>query len=218
LIAHTLAEFGRIDILINNAGFVNGGFEDLIDVNLRAAHWLTEAAWPSMSGQGYGRVLLTTSSSGLFGTASGPAYSPMQSYAATKMGVLGLGRCLAVRGRAVGIAVNMISPHAGTRLVAGLEQNPKMAWVSRNSRPDLVAPAAAYLVHRSCPCNGEIFAAGAGRVAKIFIGETTGYVNRNLTIEDVVEHFAEINDEHGYHVPEDMDAVVDLYMKTVGGN
>lgn len=217
IVAHALDEFGRLDILINNAGYVQGGFRELIDVNLGAAHWLTEAAWPEMAGRGYGRILLTTSSSGLFGAAPGPGYSPMQSYAATKLGVLGLGRCLAVRGRSVGIAVNMISPCAGTRLVAGLERNPRMRWVSERAQPELVAPAAAFLVHESCPVSGEVFAAGAGRVARIFVGETTGYVNPELTVEDVAAHFGRITDETGYHVPEDMDAVVDLYMKTVGG-
>ena len=160
LIWAALERFGRIDVLIHNAGFVNGTYEELVAVNLSAAHWLTEAVWPTMQEQRYGRILLTTSSSGLFGSG------PMQSYGASKMGVFGLGKCLAVRGRASDIAVNLISPCAYTRLVSELTLTPRMQWVADNAPPELVAPAAAFLVHESCPVSGQAFAVGAGRVAR----------------------------------------------------
>jgi NAD(P)-dependent dehydrogenase (short-subunit alcohol dehydrogenase family) len=208
LVARAIELFGRIDVLIHNAGFVNGSYGELVAVNLSAAHWLTEAAWPTMHAQRYGRILLTTSSSGLFGSG------PMQAYGAAKMGVFGLGKCLAVRGRASGIAVNLISPCAYTRLVSELTLTPRMQWVADNAPPELVAPAAAFLVHESCPVSGQAFAVGAGRVARIFVGETTGYVNRDMTVEDVSAHLGVILDEDGYHVPADMDELQDLYMKT----
>ncbi|HEX3614774.1 MAG TPA: SDR family NAD(P)-dependent oxidoreductase [Sporichthyaceae bacterium] len=208
LISAALEQFGRIDVLIHNAGFVNGTYDELVAVNLSAAHWLTEAVWPTMQEQRYGRILLTTSSSGLFGSG------PMQSYGASKMGVFGLGKCLAVRGRACDIAVNLISPCAYTRLVSELTLTPRMQWVADNAPPELVAPAAAFLVHESCPVSGQAFAVGAGRVARIFVGETTGYVNRDMTVEDVAAHLGVILAEDGYHVPADMDELQDLYMKT----
>jgi NAD(P)-dependent dehydrogenase (short-subunit alcohol dehydrogenase family) len=166
-----------------------------------------------MHAQRYGRILLTTSSSGLFGSGNGPAYSPMQSYGASKMGVFGLGKCLAVRGRASNIGVNLISPCAYTRLVSELTLTPRMQWVADNAPPELVAPAGVFLVHESCPVSGQAFAVGAGRVARIFVGETIGYVNRDMTVEDVSAHLGVILDEDGYHVPADMDELQDLYMK-----
>jgi NAD(P)-dependent dehydrogenase (short-subunit alcohol dehydrogenase family) len=218
VVAKAIASFGRLDILIHNAGFVDGSWEQLLDVNLNAAFWLTEAAWPTMHRQRYGRVLITTSSAGIFGTGNGPGYSPIESYGATKMGALGLGRCLAVRGRASGIQVNMISPNAFTRLAAGLPSSPRLDWVRRHSKPDLVAPGGIFLVHESCPANGQIFAVGAGRMARIFIGQTVGYVNPELTLEDVAAHFAQVCDPVGYNEPRDMDEVTEIYMQTVGGS
>jgi len=218
LVERVRSEFGRIDILIHNAGIVDGTFEDLVAVNLSAAYWLTEAAWPTMHTQQYGRILLTTSSAGLFGSANGPGYEPMQSYGAAKLGALGLGRSLAVRGRVSNILVNMVTPNAYTRLVADLPQSPNLQWMQRHSKPGLVAPGCAYLVHESCPVSGETFAIGAGRMARIFIAQTSGYVNPDLTVEDVATHFHEICDEAGYHVPTDMMGVTDLYVQTVGGS
>jgi hypothetical protein len=171
-----------------------------------------------MHEQHYGRIVLTTSSAGLFGSANGPHYQPMQSYAATKMGALGLGKCLAVRGRASNILVNMVSPNAYTRLVAGLPASPNMMWMQEHSRPELVAPGCAFLVHESCPVTGETFGIGAGRMARMFIGQTVGYVNPSLTPEDVAEHFQQICEEDGYHVPADMKDLTDIYVRTVGGS
>jgi NAD(P)-dependent dehydrogenase (short-subunit alcohol dehydrogenase family) len=208
LISTAIDQFGRVDVLIHNAGFVNGTYDQLVAVNLSGAHWLTDAVWPTMHERRYGRILLTTSSAGLFGSGA------MPSYGAAKSGVFGLGKCLAVRGRAANITVNLISPCAYTRLVSELTLTPRMQWVADNAAPELVAPAAAFLVHESCPVSGHAFAVGAGRVARIFIGETTGYVNREMTVEDVADHLGVILDEDGYHVPADMDELQDLYMKT----
>jgi NAD(P)-dependent dehydrogenase (short-subunit alcohol dehydrogenase family) len=218
LIARTVADFGRIDILIHNAGIVEGSFEALGAINLGAAYWLTEACWMTMHDQHYGRILLTTSSAGLFGSANGPDYQPMQSYGATKMGALGLGKCLAVRGRTSNITVNMVSPNAYTRLAAGLPPSPNMTWMQEHSKPELVAPGAAFLVHESCPVSGETFGIGAGRMARIFIGQTVGYVNQELTPEDVAEHFQQICNEDGYQIPTDMKDLTDIYRRTVDGS
>lgn len=215
VVQRALDEFGRVDILIHNAGIVEGTFEQLTAVNLNAAHWLTEAVWRPMQAQQYGRILLTTSSAGLFGASFGADYSAIQSYGATKMGAFGLGRCLAVRGRTCGINVNMVSPHAYTRLAAGLPATPNAQFMATYSKPELVAPGCAYLVHESCTASGETFAVGAGRMARIFIAETAGYVDGDFTIEKVAEHFAEICDEADYHVPVDMNEIVDIYRKAV---
>lgn len=195
--------FGRIDIVINNAGIVRwAGMPDVDEANL-AAHLgvhvtgsfhTTRSAWPHMVEQGYGRVVMTTSS-GMFGLPNN------LSYATAKAAVVGMTRSLALAGAAHDIKVNAIAPAAFTRM-AGQGPGPdEMA-------PHLVAPMAAYLAHESCPASGEIYAAGFGRFARIFIATTEGYVqsDRVPTIEDVAQHWATVNDETGYSVPPDLTA------------
>jgi hypothetical protein len=144
--------------------------------------------------QGYGRILMTTSS-GLFGLPNNT------SYATAKAAVVGLTRSLTAAGRGHGIKVNLIAPAAFTRM-AGQRDDEDDARMS----PELVAPMAAFLAHESCPVSGEIYAAGAGRFARIFVASTLGYVHLMgaPTIEDVARHWAAINDETGYYVPADV--------------
>ncbi len=193
--------FGRLDILINNAGIIRWArFPDADEENL-AAHLAVHtvgsfntarAAWPYMTAQNYGRIVMTTSS-GMFGLPTNT------SYATAKAAVIGLTRSLAVAGAKHGIKVNLIAPAAMTRMAGGEGDAPAMA-------PESVAPMTAYLAHEDCPVSGEMYAAGAGRFARIFIATTPGYVHPGTlaTIEDVAEHWAAINDEAGYSVPSDL--------------
>ena len=195
-----LDRFGRIDILINNAGIIRwAGFPEADEDNLArhlAVHTVgsfntARAAWPHMCEARYGRIVMTTSS-GIFGLPNNT------SYATAKAGVIGLTRSLAVAGASRDLKVNLIAPAATTRM-AGSGGSPDMA-------PELVAPMAAYLAHEDCPVSGEIYAAGAGRFARVFIAETPGYVHpaADVRIEDVAEHWQAINDETGYSVPADL--------------
>ena len=190
------SSFGRIDILINNAGIIRWAGLPEADADNLAQHLAvhvggsfntTRAAWPHMVEQGYGRIVMTTSA-GMFGLPNNLAY------ATAKGAVIGLTRSLTTAGAAHGIKVNLIAPAAFTRMAGRPtgEPPPQMA-------PDLVAPMVAFLAHEDCPVSGEIYAAGAGRFARIFIAETTGYVHAgpDPTIEDVAEHWATINDEAG---------------------
>jgi NAD(P)-dependent dehydrogenase (short-subunit alcohol dehydrogenase family) len=191
--------FGRIDILINNAGIIRwAGFPEADEENLNrhlAVHTVgafntARAAWSHMADQNYGRIVMTTSS-GMFGLPTNT------SYATAKAGVVGLTRSLAVAGRKHGIKVNLIAPAAMTRM-AGAGGGPgEMA-------PEQVAPLVAYLAHEDCPVSGEMYAAGAGRFSRIFIATTPGYVHPGATMEDVAAHWATINDEAGYSVPPDL--------------
>jgi NAD(P)-dependent dehydrogenase (short-subunit alcohol dehydrogenase family) len=196
-----VTNFGRLDILVNNAGIIRwAGFPEADEDNLArhlAVHTTgsfntARAAWPHMAESGYGRVVMTTSS-GVFGLPNNI------SYATAKAAVIGLARSLATAGSSCGIKVNVVAPAAMTRMAGGTEDTGPMA-------PELVAPLVAYLAHESCPVNGEMYAAGAGRFARIFIASAAGYVHAGpgVTIEDVADHWAAINDDTGYTVPGDL--------------
>jgi len=201
LVDAAVETFGRIDIVINNAGIVRwAGFPEAdadnlarhLAVHVGGSFNTTRAAWPRMVDQGYGRIVMTTST-GLFGLPNN------LSYAAAKAAVIGLTRSLTTAGAAHGIKVNLIAPAAFTRMAG---RGPGTAGMA----PELVAPMVAYLAHEDCPVNGEIYAAGAGRFARIFVASTPGYVHDGPApgIEDVARHWAEINDETGYSVPADL--------------
>jgi NAD(P)-dependent dehydrogenase (short-subunit alcohol dehydrogenase family) len=136
-----------------------------------------------------------TTSAGIFGLPNNT------SYATAKGAVIGLTRSLTAAGAQHGIKVNLIAPAAMTRMAgrASAEATPEMA-------PDLVAPMVALLAHEDCPVSGEIYAAGAGRFARIFVAMTPGYVHAGSmpTVEDVVANWALINDETGYGIPADL--------------
>lgn len=196
LVDAAVEQFGRIDILVNNAGIIRwAGFPEAdadnldrhLAVHVNGSFNTTRAAWPHMVEQHYGRVVMTTSA-GLFGLPTN------LSYATAKGAVIGMTRSLSTAGARRGIKLNLIAPAAGTRMGGdGME----------GMAPELVAPMVAFLAHEDCPVNGEIYAAGAGRFARIFIAQSPGYLHPagEPTVEDVAEHWASINDETGYHVP-----------------
>ena len=208
LIDTAVERFGRLDILVNNAGIIRwAGFPDADIDNLTshlAVHTFgsfntARAAWPHMVGQGYGRIVMTTST-GIFGLPEN------LSYAAAKGAVIGLTRSLTVAGAAHGIKVNLIAPAAFTRMAGRPTDGVDPSGGASPMAPEQVAPMVAFLAHEDCPVSGEIYAAGAGRFARIFIATTPGYVHPTATptIEDVAEHWATINDEKGYDIPTDL--------------
>jgi NAD(P)-dependent dehydrogenase (short-subunit alcohol dehydrogenase family) len=202
LVEAAVAQFGRVDALVNNAGIMQWAEMPDADGDVLARHLAvhvvgsfntTRAAWPHFVEQSYGRVVMTTSS-GVFGLAGN------LSYATAKGGVIGMTRSLAVEGAPYGIRVNAVAPAAFTRMAAGA--------ASPEGAPELVAPMAAYLAHEECPVTGEIYLAGFGRFARVFLATTEGFApaSGEPTIEDVAQHWATINDEVGYTVPANLPA------------
>jgi NAD(P)-dependent dehydrogenase (short-subunit alcohol dehydrogenase family) len=202
LVESALERFGRLDAVVNNAGIIRwSGFpesdadelESHLAVHVVGSYNVSRAAWPQMAAQGYGRILMTTSSA-IFGAPQ------LLSYGAAKGGVVGLARALAAQGAEHGILVNVISPLAFTRMMAsagvGAEDE-----VARQTPPELVSEVAAYLLHESCTDTGQIYAAGGGRVALVFLGETYGFQDHALTAEAVRDHWLEINDRSRCVVP-----------------
>ena len=191
--------FGRVDIVINNAGILRDkslhkmapeDFDAVLDVHLKGTFLLSRAAFPLLRGQGYGRIVNTTSPAGLYGNFG------QVNYGAAKMGIVGLSRSLAHEGAKHGVHVNVISPGAYTRMTEAL-----ITEGAEQMAPRHVAPAVVWLCHETCDLNGEVIAAAGGRVAHVFVGETRGYWSSGLTVEEVVANRDRIFDRDGALTP-----------------
>ena len=196
-----LDAFGRIDILVNNAGISIGApFDEIsdrdlqrhIDVNLMGSLWCARAVWPQMKAQGYGRIVNITSSS-MTGFANQVAY------AASKGGAWSMTRSLAAEGEAHGIKVNAVSPGGYTRLVISTceDDSPLLANARENLPPELSSPAVAFLAHEACPVTGECIDSVGGEVQRCYIARTTGFNERDHTIETIARRWGEVMDLTG---------------------
>jgi len=209
IIRTAIDSFGRVDIVVNNAGILRSCdfgemteqmWDEVIGVNLRGAYVVTRAAWRYMAEQGYGRIVFTTSNSGLLGVPGSSAY------AASKAALWGLTRVLALEGGSVGIHANAVAPIAFTGMSAQSRTVPASwrdgqgdEWAARLA-PSYVAPVVAWLAHEQCELNGEVLSAAAGRVARFFMGLSPGVVDDELSIETVRDRIDEIRLEDGYDV------------------
>ncbi len=191
--------FGRVDIVINNAGILRDkAFHNLepamtdavLDVHLRGAFHVTQPAWRVMREQGYGRIVSTSSAAGIFGNFG------QANYGAAKMGLVGFTRVLAVEGAKYNIKANAIAPLALTRMTEDL-----LGPLGDKLQPQMVSPLVAFLAHEDCPVSGQVFSVGGGRVAQVFLGETQGYYNANLSMENVRDNWDTITNRDGYAVP-----------------
>lgn len=197
MVARTLDAFGRVDILINNAGILRdksfvkmemSDFRAVLDVHLLGTAIATKAVWGVMREQGYGRVLVTSSTSGTYGNFG------QANYAAAKMGVLGLMTTLHLEGAKYGIHVNAIIPTAATRMTGDMMDAEMLELLD----PALVSPAAVWLVSRDAPSRTALLA-GAGTVARLAIAESEGvcFVGQDFTPDAVGAAFARIADMSG---------------------
>ena len=210
IVATATEVFGRLDVLINNAGILRdrsfakleaADLDAVLDVHLRGAFFVTKPAFTQMKEQGYGRILFTTSGSGLFGNFG------QANYGAAKMGLAGLSGILALEGARFGIQCNAVAPIARTRMTDEL-----FGEVGHHFDPDFVTPLAIYLVSRDCPHTKQIFTAGAGWYSRVVIGTTAGWwAGKDVPEAELIrEHDAAIGDITGMVEPDDAFAVMRL--------
>lgn len=213
LLQTALDAFGRVDAVINNAGnIMNAWFEDfspealnrLLAVHVAGAFNVTRPIYRVMKQQGYGRILFTSSASGVLGNAT------QAGYGAAKGAVIGLMNCLAQEGAPHHVLCNALLPSASGRMTESMlpenignisETTSKFAAALN---PENVAPLAAYLVSRDCTSNHGIYSATGNRFCRAFIGMTDGWLappHYQPTVEDIAEHFRLICDQTHYTEP-----------------
>ena len=199
--AKALGAWGRIDILVNNAGilrdksFAKASLEDfrlVIEVHLMGAAICTKAVWEAMRAQNYGRIVMTTSSSGLYGNFG------QANYGAAKMGLVGLMNTLALEGAKNNIRVNCLAPTAATRMLEGLLPPEQLARLE----PELVSPGVLALVREDAPTK-TILCAGAGSFEAAHVTLTRGvHIGADDAAEQLVARWSEVVDRDGEITPE----------------
>jgi NAD(P)-dependent dehydrogenase (short-subunit alcohol dehydrogenase family) len=201
MVDRTRAAWGRVDILVNNAGILRDksfakmsldDFRLVVDVHLMGAVITTKAVWDIMREQRYGRVVMTTSSSGLYGNFG------QANYGAAKMALVGLMQTLAIEGEKYGIRINCLAPTAATQMTQGVMPAASLACLD----PALVSPALLALVEDNAP-TGAIVCAGAGHFARASVTLSQGrYVGAgDDAAERVIALWGEISDRSGEIVP-----------------
>jgi NAD(P)-dependent dehydrogenase (short-subunit alcohol dehydrogenase family) len=207
IVASALDEFGRLDIVINNAGILRDGtfhkmtpeaFEAVFSVHLLGSFYVSQPAFVHMREAGYGRLVMTASAAGLYGNFG------QVNYSAAKMGLVGMAKSIAHEGARYGVKANVIAPIALSRMTDGLIPT-EMAKVFL---PEAIAPVVAYLAHEECVLSGEVLSAGGGHVGRAFVGETKGITMAGLSVEDVAANIAQVIDTTEFGVPADANAAL----------
>jgi NAD(P)-dependent dehydrogenase (short-subunit alcohol dehydrogenase family) len=212
-----LDAFGSVEIVVNNAGQLRPApfedmtvenFEAVIATHLLGAFYVTQPAFRFMKESGYGRIVFTSSSSGIYG-------SPWAAnYATAKTGMLGLCNVVALEGAAHGIRANVVMPQALDTAIGAERAQPYpdeyLQEMLRAFKPFAkhttvanVTPMVVYLAHRSCDLTQQIYSVGCGHVGRVFVGVAPGWFAPELTLprtEDVVEHLDEASELTGFEI------------------
>lgn len=192
MVKRAVAEFGRVDILVNNAGILRdksfaklemADIKAVLDVHLMGAINCSKAVWDVMREQGYGRIVMTTSSSGMYGNFG------QSNYGAAKMAVIGLMNALTTEGRKSDIRVNTIAPVAATRMTADILPEAMLERI----QPERVTPAVLFLASENAPSK-TIIAAGGGAFAAATVVETAPVLlpEQDVTPEGIAARFGDI--------------------------
>ncbi len=217
LVQTAIDAFGRVDAVIHNAGILrdrtlakmtDDDVTTVVGVHLLGAFNVLRPAWPHMVERGYGRVVLTSSSSGLFGTFG------QANYGAAKTGLIGLMNVLALEGARRGILVNALAPTAATRMTDGL-----LGDLAERFDPQHVAAVATFLASERCTLTKHILTAGGGRVGRIFLGVTPGWYSGRepATPDDILGAVDQITSLDDFIVPESGMDEVGLIQKVLNG-
>jgi len=201
MVARTLQEWRRVDILVNNAGILRDksfakmsldDFRLVVEVHLMGTVICTRAVWERMRQQNFGRIVMTTSSSGLYGNFG------QANYSAAKMALVGLMQTLAIEGEKYGIRVNCLAPSAATRMTEGILPEASL----RRLDPALVSPALLALVRDDAPTRA-IVCAGAGRFARAYVTLSQGVQlgGGDDAGERAISQWQQISDRSGDVVP-----------------
>ncbi len=190
-----LDHFGRVDIVINNAGILrdkslhkmsDDDWDMVYEVHLRGAYKVSRAAFPHMREQGYGRFVMTTSAAGIYGNFG------QANYSACKLALHGLSQTIAVEGRSKGVQSNTIAPIAASRLMGTVMDEEAMNLL----KPEVVSPLVAFLCHESCEESGGLFEVGAGWISRVRWERSEGayFDPAGFGIDDVAESWRTVND------------------------
>ena len=196
MVADAMNTWGRVDVLVNNAGILRDksfakvtldDFRTVVDVHLMGSVMVTKEVWPIMREQNYGRIVMTTSPSGLFGNFG------QTNYGAAKLGIVGFMNTLKIEGAKNNIHTNAIAPVALTRMTEGLI--PEEA--AKNLGPELITPGVVFLCSDQAP-NGVVLQAAGGNFSVAAIVENTGAnLGIEATADDVAENWSAITDLGG---------------------
>ncbi len=197
MVAEAIDKWGRVDVLVNNAGILRdktfakmdlADFQTVMDVHLKGSVNCTKAVWEHMRGRQYGRILMTTSSTGLYGNFG------QSNYGSAKMALVGLMNTLGLEGHKYGIKVNALSPIAATRMTEDVIPEKLLGLL----HPEAVTPAVIFMCSEDAPSR-QIIAAGAGGFAKVTIQETPGVFLKpdSLDAENVAAGWDKIAETEG---------------------